>query len=104
MPANVEDDFILVKKRSLIVWVRNFKQLKVLKRFGFIHYVSSKMKYVVLYMNEEDIEIAMNKISSYNFVNRVEKSYRPDVEMNFSEKIGSKKDYQVADDDMLSEE
>lgn len=104
MQANTEDDFILVKRRSLIVWVRNFKQLKVLKRFGFIHYVSSKMKYVVLYMNEEDIDVAMNKISSYNFVNKVEKSYRPDIEMNFSEKIGSKKAYQVAEEDLFSEE
>ena len=29
---------------------------KNLRRFGFVHYVSRKMKYVVMYLNEEEYE------------------------------------------------
>ena len=42
-----------------------------------------KMKYVVIYMNEENIESNMEKINQLHFVRSVDKSYRPDVENEF---------------------
>ena len=59
----------------------------------------TKMKYVVIYMNEENIESNMEKINQLHFVRSVDKSYRPDVEMNFAEKIGTKAAYQEQEDD-----
>ena len=49
------------------------------------------MKYVVIYMNEENIESNMEKINQLHFVRSVDKSYRPDVEMNFAEKLVPKR-------------
>lgn len=89
-----EKGFTLQKRRCLIVWVYSLKQLKLLRRFGYVQYVSRRMKYVVLYMNEENIEKNLEKIHALHFVRKVEKSYRPDVEMNFAEKIGTKAAYQ----------
>lgn len=85
-----KNEFQLIKRRGLIVWVYSLKQLKNLKKFGLLHYVSRKMKYVVLYLSEETFEQTEERIKKLHFVRRVERSYRPDVEMNFAEKIGSK--------------
>ena len=47
-----KEKFTLQERRCLIVWVYTLKPLKQLRRYGLIHYVSRKMKYVVIYMNE----------------------------------------------------
>jgi uncharacterized protein YlbG (UPF0298 family) len=104
MQANERKEFTVQKRRCLVVWVYSLKQLKTLKRYGFVQYVSRRMKYVVLYMNEEAIEQAEEKINSLHFVRRVERSYRPDVEMNFAEKIGTKAAYQQEDEGFVVEE
>ncbi|HLQ41181.1 MAG TPA: YlbG family protein [Tetragenococcus sp.] len=83
------------KRRGLIVWVYSLRQLKNLRRYGFVHYVSRKMKYVVLYVNEEDVQISLKKIQHLHFVRQVDLSYRPDIDMNFSDKIGTKAAFQV---------
>ncbi|WYJ88857.1 hypothetical protein A5888_000576 [Enterococcus sp. 9E7_DIV0242] len=99
MQVDEEKELIIQKRRSIVVWVYSLKQLKTLKRHGFIQYVSRRMKYVVLYMNEENIETAEEKINSLHFVRKVERSYRPDVEMNFAEKIGTKAAYQYVEEE-----
>lgn len=93
--------FTLQKRRGIIVWVYSLKQLKTLKRFGLVHYVSRKMKYVVLYVNQEAVEDTLNKLNALHFVRQVEPSYRPDIEMNFADRIGTKAAYQVKDEEEL---
>lgn len=101
MPAEneTEKSFEVQKRRGIIVWVYSFKQLKNLKRFGLVHYISRRMKYVLLYVNEEDVEETLEKIEKLHFVRNVDVSYRPDVEMNFADKIGTRAAYQMADED-----
>ena len=94
-------EFIMQKRRGIIVWVYSLKQLKTLKRYGLVHFVSRKMKYVVLYVNEETVEEVEEKLQTLHFVRQVERSYRPDIEMNFADRIGMKASYQVKDDDEL---
>ena len=94
-------EFIMQKRRGIIVWVYSLKQLKTLKRYGLVHFVSRKMKYVVLYVNEETVEEVEEKLQTLHFVRQVERSYRPDIEMNFADRIGTKAAYQVKDDDEL---
>jgi uncharacterized protein YlbG (UPF0298 family) len=99
MQVSEEKELNIQKRRCLVVWVYSLKQLRTLKRFGLIHYVSRRMKYVVIYMNEEDIETSEAKINGLHFVRKVERSYRPDVEMNFAEKIGTKAAYQYKEEE-----
>lgn len=94
-------EFIMQKRRGIIVWVYSLKQLKTLKRYGLVHFVSRKMKYLVLYVNEETVEEVEEKLQTLHFVRQVERSYRPDIEMNFADRIGTKAAYQVKDDDEL---
>lgn len=96
-------EFQLAKRRALIVFVYSLKQLKTLRRYGLVYYVSRKMKYVVLYLDEEDVSDAEEKLQSLHFVRRVERSYRPDIAMNFADRIGTQAAYQVHKDDELEE-
>ncbi|HIY57875.1 MAG TPA: YlbG family protein [Candidatus Tetragenococcus pullicola] len=98
MSDNLEK-FEIKKRRGLVVWVYSLRQLKNLRRFGLIHYVSRKMKYVFLYVNEDEVEQTIKKLEHLHFVRQVEVSYRPDIEMNFAEKIGTKAAFQVQEDD-----
>ncbi|HFN1473848.1 TPA: DUF2129 domain-containing protein, partial [Enterococcus faecium] len=65
-------EFEITKRRGLIVWVYSLKQLKNLKKFGLLHYVSRRMKYVVLYLNEETLEETEERIRKLHFVRNVE--------------------------------
>ena len=104
MQEETKETFEIQKRRGLIVWVYSLRQLKNLRRFGFVHYVSRKMKYVVMYLNEEEYESKKTKIEQFHFVRQVEASYRPDVEMDFDEKIGTSAAYPVKDEGFDIEE
>ncbi|HCM88326.1 MULTISPECIES: YlbG family protein [Vagococcus] len=91
MLANeIEDTLELVPRRGLVVWVYSLKQLKNLRRFGYVHHVSKKMKYVVLYVDDIDVDQKVEKLEKQFFVRSVEKSMRPDINMNFDNRLGNK--------------
>lgn len=87
---NREETFMLQKRRLLVIWVYSLKPIKNLKKFGQLIYISRKMKYVLMYLNEEDVSEMEQKVRRLHFVRYTEYSYRPDVEMNFSDKIGTR--------------
>lgn len=70
-------------RQGIIVWVHSLKQVKQLKRYGNIHYVSKKLKYIVIYMDMERVEDAVDKIKSLSFVKRVDLSYKPFLKTEF---------------------
>lgn len=91
MLVNETDNTLeLVPRRGLIIWVYSLKQLKNLRRFGYVHYVSKKMKYVVLYVDDIDVETTIEKIEKQFFVRSVDMSMRPDINMNFDNRLGNK--------------
>lgn len=71
------------ERQGIIVWVYSLKHMKTLKRQGLIHYVSKRMKYVVLYVNRSEIDVTEKKLNSFHFVRKVERSYRANIDMNF---------------------
>lgn len=74
---------MLVARQGIIVYLHTLKQVKMLRRFGNIHYVSKKLKYVVLYTNMDDVEAIAEKLNSYSFVKKVEKSYKPFIKTDY---------------------
>ncbi|MDT2816033.1 YlbG family protein [Vagococcus carniphilus] len=87
----IDNSLELVPRRGLIVWVYSLKQLKNLRRFGYVHYVSKKMKYVVLYVDDVEIETVIEKLEKQFFVRSVDMSMRPDINMNFNNRLGNEK-------------
>ncbi|KYD04373.1 YlbG family protein [Heyndrickxia sporothermodurans] len=65
------------ERQSLIIWLYNLKHAKTLRRFGNVHYVSKRMKYVVLYCDQTEINELLEKFSSMPFVRKVEQSWKP---------------------------
>ncbi len=104
MQVDTTEGFEIKQRRGLVVWVYSLKQLKNLKRYGLVHYVSRKMKYVYLYLDEDHFAENLEKIERLHFVRSVEPSYRPDVEMNFADKIGTRAAYQMDEDGFEVEE
>lgn len=49
---------MFVERVGLAVYIQSLKHAKQLRRFGNVHYVSSKQKYVVLYINYDQLEEA----------------------------------------------
>ena len=74
---------MLVARQGIIVYLHTLKQVKMLRRFGNIHYVSKKLKYVDLYTNMDDAEAIVEKLNSYSFVKKVERSYKPFIKTDY---------------------
>ncbi|MEG2254379.1 MAG: YlbG family protein [Vagococcus sp.] len=87
---NMYDTLDVIPRRGLIVWVYSLKQLKNLRRFGYVHHVSRKQKYVVLYVDEVDVDSTIERLEKQFFVRSVDKSMRPDINMNFDNRLGNK--------------
>lgn len=67
------------KRVGVAVWVNNIRTVRHLKRYGNIHYVSKRYKYVVMYVDAEQLEESMLQMKRLNFVTNVEPSYRHQI-------------------------
>jgi uncharacterized protein YlbG (UPF0298 family) len=70
-------------RQGLIVYVHHLKQAKSLRRYGHVHYISRRLKYVVLYCNQVDVESTIAKLTRLPYVREVLPSYRPFVSTMF---------------------
>ncbi|KRN29394.1 hypothetical protein IV38_GL000278 [Lactobacillus selangorensis] len=95
--------FKMTSRQGIVVWVYSMKQIKQLRRYGMIDYVSKKMKYVYLYVDQDEIDAIMAQLEKLHFVKRVAKSHRPEINMNFTARIdqhsGLQKKGEIEDDE-----
>lgn len=77
----------MIERQSLTIWLYSAKQIKELRKHGYIHYFSRKMKYAIMYVNKSDAEEIKKVINDYFFVRQVEYSYRDDIDMTFANSI-----------------
>ena len=66
----------MIDRQGVIIYLHHLRQAKSLRKYGHVHYISRKMKYVVLYCNQEEIESVINKVELPT-VKKVLPSYRP---------------------------
>lgn len=71
------------KRIGLAVWVYTNRHVHKLKRYGFIHYVSKKMNYVILYIDQDQKEETIKAISDFHFVKKIEESHKQEMRMDF---------------------
>lgn len=81
---------MIPERGGLIVWLHHLKAIKVLERFGTLHYVSRRMKYAVLYVNRDQLEQTINDLTQLNFVKKIEKSYRHEIKTEYNSEIPDK--------------
>lgn len=59
------------KRKKIIIWLYSFKQFNSLKKYGFIHYSSRDMNYVVMYVDSDRKEDIVSTIEGLSFVREV---------------------------------
>lgn len=89
------------ERTKFIIWLYSLKQVNKLKHYGLIHYVSKKMKYVIMYVNEENADKVLASLSQLTFVREIEELTDKYLENNFEETmlIAEKKATQKKGDD-----
>ncbi|KRM90757.1 YlbG family protein [Liquorilactobacillus cacaonum] len=85
------------ERQGVIVYLYHLKNSRQLRKFGTIHYVSRKMKYVVLYTDRIKVSETISQLSRMRYVKRVMVSPLPDVEIDFAETVS--KMYKLTDED-----
>lgn len=68
-----------VKRQGLIVWFQHKRNVRQLKRYGHLIYVSVKMRYAIIYVNQDEIESIEENLNKLSFISKVERSYKPFV-------------------------
>lgn len=85
------------KREGLIVYLYHLRNSRQLRKFGTIHYVSRKMKYVVLYINTENEAEIVKRLQSLHFFKKVDVSLRPQLKTKFADELGVR--YKLTDED-----
>ncbi|GGJ86857.1 UPF0298 protein [Lentibacillus kapialis] len=71
------------KRQGLIVWFQHMKNIKHIKRYGHLIYSSKKLKYAVIYVDQEALDNIESKLLKLPFVSNVDRSFKPFVSSNF---------------------
>ncbi|WP_096199235.1 YlbG family protein [Bacillus sp. FJAT-45350] len=72
-----------MNRQGVAVWLHSLKYARQLRKFGNVHYISKKMKYVVLYCNQDTIDDTIQRLNSLHFVKEVEISMRPFIKTEY---------------------
>ncbi|TFB23351.1 DUF2129 domain-containing protein [Filobacillus milosensis] len=76
----------MVKRQGLVVWIKHHKYAKRLRRYGHMIYSSRKQKYLLLYVDQDQVEDVIEQIQRLNFVKKVDYSYKPYVDTVYQKK------------------
>lgn len=76
-----------INRQGIIVWFQHRKNIRNIRRYGHLIYVSKKMRYAVLYVDQVDLENIVEDISTLPFVSKVDISYKPYVKTNYENAI-----------------
>lgn len=77
---------MITKRQGLIVWFHQMKNVKHIKKFGHMVHVSKKLKYAVIYVNQEALDHTYELLIELPFVTKVEPSYKPYIKTEFESK------------------
>lgn len=80
---NTSSDF--KHRTGLIVWLKSKRNVKRLMNHGFLHYVSNKMNYAILYVDTKNLERTIGRLKKENYVESVEHSPMKDLPIEYDE-------------------
>ncbi|GAA0445949.1 YlbG family protein [Lentibacillus halophilus] len=71
------------KRQGLIVWFKHMKNTRHIKRFGHLVHSSKRLKYAVLYADQDSLDQTEAELLKLPFIISVERSQKPFVQTNF---------------------
>lgn len=72
------------ERRELVLTLRHTRKTRQLQRYGFVHYISHKQKYAILYVDKEDVNETIRKLRRLKLVASVNVSPRYELVEDFS--------------------
>lgn len=85
---------MLVERQGLAIWFQKMKNVKFIKKYGHLVYVSKKMKYAILYVDMEEVDEIMSSLKKLPYIRNVEVSSKPYIKTEFeSVKAEDEKEY-----------
>lgn len=72
--------FELTKRQGLIVYINNSHVIRRLRHYGHIMYVSNRLHYVVLYVNQAVVKNVQTELEQLHNVTMVEVSEWPNID------------------------
>src|SRR5690606_25875921 len=72
-----------ISRQGIIVWFAHRRNMKHIKRYGNVIYVSKKMRYAVLYVNQDEVDKKEEELLKLPFISKVERSYKPFLKTDF---------------------
>lgn len=75
------------KRQGLIVWFKQMKNVKQLKRHGHLISVSRKLRYALIYVDQDQVKDKAAKLERLPFVKKVDLSYKPFISQQYDNAI-----------------
>jgi len=72
-----------MKRQGIVVWFQHRKNIKHIKKYGNLIYVSKKMRYAIIYIDKSKIDSIEIDLLKLPFVSKVERSYKPFIKTNY---------------------
>ncbi|WP_102027462.1 YlbG family protein [Salirhabdus sp. Marseille-P4669] len=77
-------------RQGMVIWLKNMKYVRKLRKYGHMIYASKNQKYIVIYTNQEGIEEVKSQIEGLPFVAKVDLSFKPFIKTEY-EKVSHDK-------------
>lgn len=81
MTDQLREDF--TERVSLVIYLKSNKYVNKLKHYGYLQYVSRRMNYAIMYINQESQEKTIEKIEQEHFVDSVEISPKGSLDLTY---------------------
>jgi len=82
--------FKKTERQAMYVWLYSMKWKRKLQHFGTIYYTSPKMKYVMLYVNSNNLAEVRKELQTKKYVKRISLAHRKELDEHFEMKIPEK--------------
>ncbi|MEY8463774.1 DUF2129 domain-containing protein [Streptococcus merionis] len=71
------------ERLSIVVYLNYYRDVRKVKHLGDVVYVSRRGRYAVIYVDQEQVEDLVERLSAEKYVKRVVPSYIKDLDQNF---------------------
>jgi uncharacterized protein YlbG (UPF0298 family) len=70
-------------RQGLVVYLYYNRDARKVSKYGDVHYHSRRLRYLLLYLNQEEVEETMAELSQQKFVKEVKPSYFDEIDTDF---------------------
>lgn len=71
------------KRQGLIIWFQHRKNIKQIRKYGNLIYISLKMRYAVVYVDQDKIEKVEKDLLKLPFISKVDRSQKPFLKTDY---------------------